>query len=352
VHTLRWFTAASLLSYALAAPGQDRTSTPPSAIGLKIVVVAGEDAVNVVQQKTAIAPVVEVRDRNDQPVAGAVVRFAIRGGRASFNGARVVSVTTNVAGRAAVSSLTPTGAGALQISASAVFQGQTAAVTIAQTNVLTAAEAATAAGAGGGGASGAGAAAGTAGGSGGGLSATTIGVIGGAAAGGTAVAIKAAGDGGSKSYAGPYSVQTNTLIQGGLLTVPCTNTHSVTGTVTLALDRHGDGSVAGTFTRTVNAVLTATTCPNTTVGNGGSTTVQAPVTGSESNIQASVQLSTPFDNGPAGSGAAISTEQFVGALANSVITGTWSLDYLSTTTAGANSGQTAHRSFSIPLTLQ
>ena len=36
--------------------------------GLKIVVISGEDAVNIIQQKTAVAPVVEVRDRNDLPV--------------------------------------------------------------------------------------------------------------------------------------------------------------------------------------------------------------------------------------------------------------------------------------------
>ena len=42
---------------------------------LKIVVIAGEGAVNVIQQKTAVAPIVEVRDRNDQPVAGVVVTF-------------------------------------------------------------------------------------------------------------------------------------------------------------------------------------------------------------------------------------------------------------------------------------
>jgi hypothetical protein len=109
---------------------------------LKIVVIAGEDAVNIVQQKTATAPVVEVRDRNDQPVAGVIVRFAIRNGRATFDGARTLSVTTNALGRATAAGLTPTGTGTIQIGASAAFQGQTAAVTIAQTNVATAAQAA------------------------------------------------------------------------------------------------------------------------------------------------------------------------------------------------------------------
>src|SRR6185295_12082034 len=68
--------------------------------GLRIVVIDGEGSVNIVQQKTATAPVVEVRDRNDQPVAGAVVEFAIRGGRVSFGGARSLTVTTNAVGRA------------------------------------------------------------------------------------------------------------------------------------------------------------------------------------------------------------------------------------------------------------
>ena len=88
-----------------------RAQSPPA--GLRIVVIEGEDAINVIQQKTAVAPVVEVRDRNDQPVAGAAVRFAIRSGRATFSGARSLSVTTNAAGRAVASGFAPTGSGAL-----------------------------------------------------------------------------------------------------------------------------------------------------------------------------------------------------------------------------------------------
>src|SRR5262249_54121212 len=95
----------------------------------------------------AVAPVVEVRDHNDQPMAGVLVRFAIRNGHATFNGARNLSVVTNAAGRAAATGLVPTGNGALQIGATAAFQGQTAAVTIAQTNVMTPAQAAAVSGA-------------------------------------------------------------------------------------------------------------------------------------------------------------------------------------------------------------
>ena len=125
---------------ALAASGRGTTSAAQAA-ALTIVVVEGEGAVNIIQQKTAVAPIVEVRDRNDQPVAGVVVKFAITKGRASFSGARTLSVTTNAAGRATATGFAATSKGTLQIAASAAFQGQTAAVTIAQTTVATAAEA-------------------------------------------------------------------------------------------------------------------------------------------------------------------------------------------------------------------
>jgi hypothetical protein len=130
-------------------------SSGQAAGGLRIVVISGEDAVNIVQQRTAVAPVVEVRDRNNQPVAGASVTFVIDGGKnAAFaGGSPTVTVTTNAAGRAATGTLTPLNGGSFQIQVQAAYQGQTAAATIAQTNVLTAAQAAaaTAGGAGGGG---------------------------------------------------------------------------------------------------------------------------------------------------------------------------------------------------------
>ena len=159
---------------------------------LRIVVIEGEGAVNIIQQKTAVSPLIEVRDRNDQPVAGAIVNFVVRNGRATFSGARTISVTTNAAGRAVATGFAPSGSGALQIGATATFQGQTAAaVTIAQTNVMTAAEAAavsSASASAGGGSGGAGGSAGGGGaGGGGGMSATTIGIVGGAVAAGAIV---------------------------------------------------------------------------------------------------------------------------------------------------------------------
>src|SRR5262245_2499237 len=103
----------SIVLIGLTSTGQRIVSAAQSA-ALKILEPEGEGAVNIMHQKTAVAPVIEVRDRNDQPVAGAVVKFAITKGRASFNGARTLSLTTNAAGRATAAGLTPIGNGPLQ----------------------------------------------------------------------------------------------------------------------------------------------------------------------------------------------------------------------------------------------
>src|SRR5690349_4665840 len=131
---------AVVLAVALGSPLHAAVAQQP---GLRIVVVSGEDAVNIIQQKTAVAPVVEVRDRNDLPLAGVPVTFTLGGGNtAAFaGGVRTITVTTNAAGRAAASGLTPLGNGTVQINASAAFQGQTATATITQTNFATAAQA-------------------------------------------------------------------------------------------------------------------------------------------------------------------------------------------------------------------
>src|SRR5436309_12845066 len=110
---------------------------------LKIVVIEGEDSVNLIDKKTAVKPTVEVRDKNDLPVAGASVRFAINGRGAAFQGgSRSVTVTTDSLGRATVNGITPTSKGAVQIQVQASYQGQSAQATISQTNFANAAEAA------------------------------------------------------------------------------------------------------------------------------------------------------------------------------------------------------------------
>ncbi len=175
------------------AAGQQRSAP---AGDLKIVVIAGEGAVNIIQQKTAVAPIVEIRDRNNLPVAGATVTFSVGGSGASFGTGSTLTVVTNAAGQATAAGLTPTAAGAVQINVTAAMQGQLATAAITQTNFATAQAAAAAgggasgggaAGGGGGGASGGGAASAGAG-AGGGISATTIGIVAAAVGGGALVA--------------------------------------------------------------------------------------------------------------------------------------------------------------------
>src|SRR5262245_61971379 len=263
--------------------------------GLKIVVVEGEDAVNIIQQKTAVAPVIEVRDRNDQPVAGAIVNFAIRGGRATFGGARSLAVTTDVAGRAVAASLTPTASGAVQISATAAFQGQTAAaITITQTNVMTAAQAAAVSGAAGSSSGGtaAGTGAGAAGGGGGGLSATTIGIVGGAVAGGVVAATKVLGDPAGTAYAGQFSGDVVLPPNAGF----CGFTQRYSGgTLTMNIQHIDASSVQGT----AKVTATSATIYNAACGlpNPGSSQLERDIsslTGSSSGLAFDQQYTNNF----------------------------------------------------------
>ena len=179
----RLIAVVTLVIASIGAAGAQSTA-------LKIVVIAGEGAANIIQQKTAVRPLIEVRDRNNVPVAGASVTFTIGGGgqgAAFAGGAQTLTVTTNAAGQAAASGLNAVSSGAFQIQVQAAYQGQVATAAISQTNFATAA-AASQAGAGAGGGGTAGATGGAAGG-GGGLSATTIGIVG-AAVGGGALVVK------------------------------------------------------------------------------------------------------------------------------------------------------------------
>ena len=144
--------------------------------GLRIVVLEGENSVNVIEQGTAVPTLVEVRDRDDMPVAGASVRFLLgEGGAATLNaGLSQVALTTNALGQAAVV-VNPIAAGAVELSVSAAFRGETATAAIVQANFATAEEAAAAISAAGGAAAGAG---------GGGLGLRAMAVLAGAAVGG------------------------------------------------------------------------------------------------------------------------------------------------------------------------
>ena len=295
---------------------------------MRIVVVEGEDAVNIIQQKTAVAPVIEVRDRNNLPVAGVAVTFTVGGQGASFGGLSTLTVTTNAAGQAAAVGLTPTAAGAIQINATALVQGQALTATITQTNVLTAAQAASAAGATGGGASGAGGGGGGAGGAaaggGGGLSGTTIGIVGAAVAGGAAVvATQVAGGDSEHEFAGTFQGQLNWNFGS------CTRIHENSGTVTIFLETlegpiTGDAKIEGT-SRVVG--FAGTPCgggPQIGASENLGITNTTPVTGSPSSLTFAKQESNSVPVSAANPVAGIHTVSFsfTGALSGDTITGT------------------------------
>jgi hypothetical protein len=253
---LKHLAVASIMAIAAA-------SLAAQTAGLRVVVIEGEDAVNIIQQKTAVRPVVEVRDRNNLPVSGALVTFSIEGGKAAtFGGASTLTVATNAAGQAAVSGLTPSAAGAFQIQVSAAFQGQVATATIAQTNVMTAAQAAAATAASGSGSAGGGAGGGAAGG-GGGLSTTTIAVAGAAVAGGALAAAQladqAATAGAVTEFTGSFSGTITGTVTGALTN--CSFTRSASAQARLHFDERSDTSVRGSFQYEGSDAFTSSNCP-------------------------------------------------------------------------------------------
>lgn len=220
---------AALFALAVAVASASAQS------GLHLVVIEGEDAVNIIQQKTAVAPLIEVRDRNNLPVPGVAVTFTIGGQNASFGGLSTLTVTTNAAGQAAAVGLTPTATGAVQVNAVAVFQGQSAAVTITQTNVLTATQA-----------GGAGRAAAARGG--GGISVTTIGIVGAAVGGGAFLATRVVGkDQGDarREFAGAFAGDLTLTFPGPST---CIRVEQTAGTLVIELDSLDGDTLRGTAT--------------------------------------------------------------------------------------------------------
>lgn len=300
----------------------------PAGQGLRILVVQGEDAVNIIQQKTAVAPIVEIRDRNNLPVAGATVTFSITGSGASFGGASTLTVTTNAAGQAVAAGFTPTAAGAIQVNAAAMVQGQALSATITQTNVLTAAQAAGAAGATGGassGAGGGGAASGGAAAGGGGISGTTIGIVTGAVAavgGGALIATQVGGDSESE-FAGSFQGQLSFAF------ATCTRIHDMSGTVTIYLDTlegaiTGDAKIEGTNRVIGFAGTPCASGPQIGASENLGITNTTPVSGSPSSLGFSRQESNSVPASPANPvpGTHTVSFSFTGTLSGDSITGT------------------------------
>jgi len=120
----------------IVAAGMASADTPP----LQIVVVEGQGAINNARTHTGREPVVEVRDGNDAPVAGAVVTFQApaTGPSAVFGSGNATLLTqTDASGRAVGRALRPNSlTGPFQIRVTASLNGQVASAVIAQTNAM------------------------------------------------------------------------------------------------------------------------------------------------------------------------------------------------------------------------
>ena len=126
----------ALLSWVMAFQGIASGQARP---GLKIVVVEGEGTNNDIETGSAQPPVVQVRDDNDQPVAGANVVFALpqRGPGGTFFGVwNNMTVTTNEQGRATGNGFRANQTeGRFQIQVTAQEGDRTGTINITQNNV-------------------------------------------------------------------------------------------------------------------------------------------------------------------------------------------------------------------------
>jgi len=112
-----------------------------SAVDFKITVLAGEDGVNIIKKKTAVKPVVQVKDKNDLPIAGVAVVIGLGATGAFAGGSNTATVVTNANGIATAPDFRPTTQGQVTIRVSATYQGQTQTAIIHQTNFQTVAQA-------------------------------------------------------------------------------------------------------------------------------------------------------------------------------------------------------------------
>ena len=105
---------------------------------LQILVIGGEGSINNVKQRTAREPVVEVRDENNRPVAGAVVFFKVPdiGASGTFtDGAKFLTGTTDEKGQAVARNFRPNNVqGEMQMQVTASMGGVTASTVIHMTN--------------------------------------------------------------------------------------------------------------------------------------------------------------------------------------------------------------------------
>ncbi|MFN0172870.1 MAG: hypothetical protein ACKV22_41355 [Bryobacteraceae bacterium] len=144
----RGLTAATTITQTNVATAVDVPSAGSGLVAgketasFRILVLEGDDGVNIIDKKTAVRPVVRIVDKNNLPVAGipvAVIILAKRGGPHVElpEGKNSTTVLTDADGRADVATVRPEGKGAFQIEVRADMQGQPIRRAITQTNFPT-----------------------------------------------------------------------------------------------------------------------------------------------------------------------------------------------------------------------
>ena len=139
---VRGVTAVAVAVCALLAARPSVESAVAQEGALRIVVIEGDDSVNIIEGGTTVPTRMEVRDGEDRPVSGASVQFRLEeDDPATLNdGLQQVTVTADARGQVSVT-VNPTASGAAQLTVTATLGGQTATVVIVHTNFATAAEA-------------------------------------------------------------------------------------------------------------------------------------------------------------------------------------------------------------------
>ena len=105
---------------------------------IRIVVLVGENAMNVVKKGTGVMPVVQVLDQNGKPVEGAEVTFVAPGDGPSVqftDGSRSATITTDSEGKASPIGGVALNTGDFEYQITGLFHDQRATVAIQQTNV-------------------------------------------------------------------------------------------------------------------------------------------------------------------------------------------------------------------------
>lgn len=130
-----------LLMVEVGIFAQDQ-STPSGTAKLNIVLISGDGAINNIKSRTARETIVEVRDENNKPIAGAAVVFLLPDsgpGLVSSNGTRMISTMTDAKGRAAMRGLKPNGqSGRYNIQVRANYQQSFGQLVVSQSNIIAA----------------------------------------------------------------------------------------------------------------------------------------------------------------------------------------------------------------------